>query len=90
MKGECDSLTESHLIRTLITKMTRSGPAPGPNASFLFGARIWLGTILGRFSINYFSGLGLRIRVRVWVWVRVRVWVSVGVGVRVSVVLWSG
>ena len=59
-------------------------------ASFLFGARIWLGTILGRFSIYYFSGLGLRIRVRVWVWVRVWVRVSVGVGVRVSVVLWSG
>ena len=47
--------------------------------SFFFGARIRLGTILGRFSINYFSGLGLRIRVRV----RVRV------GVRVSVVIWS-
>ena len=57
-----------------------------------FGARIWLGTILGRFSINYFSGLGLMIRVRVWVRVRVRVWarVSVGVGVRVSVVISSG
>ena len=55
---------------------------PGPGASFFFGARIWLGTILGRFSINYFSGLGLRIRV----WVRVRV----SVGVRVSVVIWSG
>ena len=63
-------------------------------ASFFFGARIWLGTILGRFSINYFSGLGLRIRVRVWVRVSVsvRVWVrvSIGVGVRVSVVIWSG
>ena len=35
-------------------------------ASFFFGARIWLGTILCRFSINYFSGLGLKIRV----WVR--------------------
>ena len=57
-----------------------------PVASFFFGARIWLGTILGRFSINYFSGLGLRIRVRV----SVRVWVSIGVGVRVSVVIWSG
>ena len=47
-----------------------------------FGARFWLGTILGRFSINYFSGLGLRIRVRVWVRVRVmvRVWVRVSVG----------
>ena len=47
-----------------------------------------LGTILGRFSIIYFRGLGLRIRVRVWV----RVWVSVSVMVRVmvSVVLWSG
>ena len=46
-------------------------------ASFFFGACIWLGTILGRFSIIYFSGLGLRIRVRV----RVRV--------GVSVVIWS-
>ena len=48
-------------------------------------------TILGRFSIIYFRGLGLRIRVRGWVWVWVRVWVRVriGVGVRVSVVLWS-
>ena len=55
-----------------------------PGAYFFFGARIWLGTILGRFSINYFSGLGLRIRVRVLVRV------SVGVGVRVSVVIWSG
>ena len=65
-----------------------------PRASFFFGARIWLGTILGQFSINYFSGLGLRIRVRVWVRVRARVmvWVrvSVGVGVRVSVVIWLG
>ena len=58
-----------------------------------FGVRILLGTILGRFSIIYFRGLGLRIRVMVWVMVRarVRVWVRVGVvvGVRVSVVLWS-
>ena len=61
-------------------------------ASFFFGARIWLGTILGRFSINYFNGLGLRIRVWVRVRVSVRVWVrvSIGVGVRVSVVIWSG
>ena len=49
----------------------------GPGVSFLFGVRIRLGTILGRFSIIYFRGLGLRIRV--WV----RVWVGV------SVVLWS-
>ena len=49
-----------------------------PAGVIFFGARIWLGTMLGRFSINYFSGLGLRIRV----------WVSVGV--RVSVVIWSG
>ena len=65
-----------------------------PAASFFFGVRIMLGTILGRFSIIYFRGLGLRIRVRVWVRVRVcvRVWVSVSVmvRVRVSVVLWSG
>ena len=53
-----------------------------PAASFFFGVRIMLGTILGRFSIIYFRGLGLRIRVRVWVSVMVRV--------RVSVVLWSG
>ena len=52
-----------------------------------FGVRIRLGTILGRFSIIYFRGLGLRIRV--WVRVRARVWVRVRVGVRVSVVLWS-
>ena len=55
----------------------------GPVASFFFGARIWLGTILCRFSINYFSCLGLK--VMVWVWVRV----MVRVGVRVSVVIWS-
>ncbi len=61
---------------------------PGRSASFFFGVRIRLGTILGRFSIIYFMGLWLRIRVRVWVWVcgRVRVMVRV----RVSVVLWSG
>ena len=56
---------------------------------FFFGVRIMLGTILGRFSIIYFRGLGLRIKVMVWVMVRARVWVRVGVGVRVSVVLWS-
>ena len=63
-----------------------------PGGVIFVGARIWLGTILGRYSINYFSGLGLRIMVRVWVRVRVIVWVrvSVGVGVRVSVVIWSG
>ena len=46
------------------TRAGLPGPAPGPGASFFFGARIWLGTILGRFSINCFSGLGLRIRVQ--------------------------
>ena len=58
-----------------------------PEASFFSGVRIRLGTILGRFSIIYFRGLGLRIRVRVCfgVRVRVRVWVRVRVGVRVSV-----
>ena len=50
------------------------GKRPGCGSRhFFFGARIRLGAIIGRFSINYFSGLGLRIRVRV----RVRVWVSV-------------
>ena len=53
------------------------------DASFFFGVRIRLGTILGRFSIIYFRGLGLRVRARVWVRLRI------GVGVRVSVVLWS-
>ena len=62
-------------------------PCP-PAASFFSGVRIRLGTILGRFSIIYFRGLGLRIRV--WVGVRVTVWVRVMVGVTVSVVLWSG
>ena len=59
-----------------------------PAGVIFFGVRILLGTILGRFSIIYFRGLGLRIRVRVWVWVSVSV--SVMVRVRVSVVLWSG
>ena len=49
----------------------------GQVASLFFGVRIWLVKVLGRFSINYFRGLGLRIRVRVWVMVRVRVRVSV-------------
>ena len=57
--------------------------------NFFFGVRIMLGTILGRFSIIYFRGLGLRIKVMVWARVRVWVRVGVGVGVRVSVVLWS-
>ena len=51
------------------------------------GVPIRLGTILSRFSIIYFRGLGWRIRVRVGVGVRVRVWVRVGVRVRFSVVL---
>ena len=38
---------------------------PAGGGVIFFGARLWLGTILGRFSINYFSRLGLRIRVRV-------------------------
>ena len=59
----------------------RAKPTRGDQpASFFFGVRIMLGTILGRFSIICFRGLGLRIRV----------WVSVSVMVRVSVVLWSG
>ena len=57
---------------------TKWTPHVKRDASFFSGVRIRLGTILGRFSIIYFRGLGLRIRVRVWV------------GVRVSVVLWSG
>ena len=60
-----------------------------PCTSFVFGVRIMLGTILGRFSIIYFRGLGLRIMVMVWVMVRARVRVWARVGVRVSVVLWS-
>ena len=43
---------------------------PMPACVIFFGARLRLGTMLGRFSINYFSGLGLRIRIqgkfRVW------------------------
>ena len=86
------------VLRFLVSEITailENGRHNRPKAaSFLFGARIRLGTIFGRFSINYFSGLGLMIWVRVWVRVRVRVrvWVrvSVGVGVRVSVVIWSG
>ena len=71
----------------------RNCQRPDRDASFFFGVRIMLGTILGRFSIIYFRRLGLRIKVMVWVMVRarVRVWVrvEVGVGVGVSVVLWS-
>ena len=59
-----------------------------PGSVIFFGVRIMLGTILGRFSIIYFRGLGLRIRIRVWVRARVRVWVRVRIGVWVSVVLW--
>ena len=72
-----------------INKIRRSSK-DGDRVIF-FGVRILLGTILGRFSIIYFRGLGLRIRIMVWVMVRARVWVRVGVvvGVRVSVVLWS-
>ena len=62
-------------------------PISLPEASFFSGVSITLGTILGRFSIIYFRGLGLRIRVRVWVGVMVRVWVRVRVRVRVSVML---
>ena len=51
----------------------RSRSTNRPHASFFSGVRIRLGTILGRFSIIYFRGLGLRIRVRVWVGVRVSV-----------------
>ena len=47
-----------------------SVPYPRP---YFVGVRIGLGTILGRFSIIYFRGLGLRIRVRGWIWVRVTV-----------------
>ena len=52
-------------------------------ASFFSGVRIRLGTILGRFSIIDFRGLGFRVRV----WVGVRVRIRVVVRVRVSVVL---
>ena len=69
------------------------GIPDSPARVIFFGVRKMLGTILGRFSIIYFRGLGLRIKVMVWVMVRARVmvWVRVGfgVGVRVSVVLWS-
>ena len=62
-----------------------------PMASIFSGVRSW--TILGRFSIIYFRGLGLmvrvwvRVRVRLRVRVRVRVRVRIMVRVRVSVVL---
>ena len=76
------------LYRTFISQsFVRGNNSNDPVASFFSGVRIRLGTILGRFSIIYFRGLGLRIGVMVWVGVRVRVWVRVGVRVRVSVVL---
>ena len=85
--ADCDCQIDAHHMFVVAFHIAHG---VAPFASFFFGARIWLGTILGQFSINYFSGLGLRIRVRVWVRVRARVWVrvSVGVGVRVSVVIW--
>ena len=49
---------------------------------FCFGVRIRLGTILGRFSIIYFRGLGLRVRAMVWV--------RVGVGVGIVVLYGNG
>ena len=56
----------------------RDNVCRAPASVIFFGVRIMLGTILGRFSIIYFRGLGLRVRVRV----------RIGVWVRVSVVLW--
>ena len=70
-----------HVTNTICFRQESFQHGVRREASFFFGARIWLGTILGRFSIIYFSGLGLRIRVRV----RVRVWVRVKVKVRVRV-----
>ncbi len=90
MKGDCDSLTGSYLISLLIMDACSNlneESRVSREASFFFGVRIMLGTILGRFSIIYFR-LGLRIKVMVWVMVRARVRVWVRVGVRVSVVLW--
>ena len=79
------TLTHNPQIKQLKTAHARSIDKEKNYAS---GVRIMLGTILGRFSIIYFRGLGLRIRVRVWVRARVRVWVRVRIGVWVSVVLW--
>ena len=75
-------------VPAIILGIKKLRPASArPVASFIFGVRILLGKILGRFSIIYFRGLGLRIRVMVWVMVRARV--RVGIVVGVSVVLWS-
>ena len=55
------------------------------SASVIFvEVRCWLGTILGRFSIINFRGLGLSIMVRVRVRVRVRLGLGLGLG------LWLG
>ena len=83
---------EDEFCRSAGSKMAsiQHGRHGSPAASFVFGVRIMLGTILGRFSIIHFRGLGLRIKVmvRARVRARVRVWVRVGVGVGISVVLW--
>ena len=98
-KGESESESEMYLFdpyKKCIQSNNETILDQGKRHFFL-GTHIRLGTILGRFSIIYFRGLGLRIRVRGWVRVRararVRVWVRVrvrvGVWVRVSIVLWS-
>ena len=51
------------ITNSLFTNSNRDSGTPV--ASFFSGVRIRLGTILGRFSIIYYRGLGLRIRV--WV-----------------------
>ena len=83
------SVTVNSAVKFNMSDAARKTRVAVRGASFFFGVRccrIMLGTILGRFSIIYYRGLGLRIRVRVLV----RVWVSVMVRVRVSMVLWSG
>ena len=63
-QGQCSTCIKLHDYK--LPQASFPHPNRPPRVIF-FGVRIWLVKVLGRFSINYFRGLGLRIRV----WVRV-------------------
>ena len=81
------TIRPTHVINGVVCTEISKWPVSVIFSGYAF---IRLGTILGRFSIIYFSGLGLRIRVMVWVTVMAWVRVRLRVRVRVNVVLLSG